>query len=94
MKKFINYNSNNMNKEKISRKDYYFNHFKRNISKLNFSKNKSFPNLVFKKSKLINNKRKKITAIISVYNWQKFLGFLNQNNFEILLIIFIYFRFI
>lgn len=51
MKKFIKFKCNNMNKEKIYRKDYYFKHFKAIFgkyikNKLNNLKNKCFPNLV------------------------------------------------
>ena len=51
MKKFMKFKCNNMNKEKIYRKDYYFKHFKAIFgkyikNKLNNLKNKCFPNLV------------------------------------------------
>ena len=49
--KFIKFKCNNMNKEKIYRKDYYFKHFKELFgkyikNKLNNLKNKCFPNFV------------------------------------------------
>jgi len=49
--KFIKFKCNNMNKEKIYRKDYYFKHFKALFgkyikNKLNNLKNKCFPNFV------------------------------------------------
>ena len=51
MKKFIKFKCNNMNKEKIYRKDYYFKHFKAIFgkyikNKLNNLKNRCFPNFV------------------------------------------------
>jgi len=49
--KFIKFKCNNMNKEKIYRKDYYFKHFKALFGKYiknkpNNLKNKSFPNFI------------------------------------------------
>jgi hypothetical protein len=51
VKKFIKFKCNNMNKEKIYRKDYYFKHFKAIFgkyikNKLNNLKNRCFPNFV------------------------------------------------